>query len=205
MLFNSTIVVLDILFHPSINITRDKRRQYIIFTLNTLPDKFLADQPYGSIPWKYQRKQTQVCSKTLHLTLLASAQALIAQCPAQYPREHLPQRALRLYAAPATSALNTKKALPREKGIKDPINFLKLHIEDVPWLTMHTDGAAVPLDAIPSNVTCTGPIFMLSAPAAEQDTEVAAWLKLAPTMLVNLGSSIRVNISVGVGFRRLLE
>jgi hypothetical protein len=38
-------------------------------------------------------------------------------------------------------------------------------------------------------VTC-GPIFRSSAPAVDQDPELAAWLTQAPTVLINLGSAV---------------
>jgi hypothetical protein len=43
---------------------------------------------------------------------------------------------------------------------------------------------------VPSNVVACGPIFRSSAPAADQDPELAAWLALAPTVLINLGSTV---------------
>jgi hypothetical protein len=43
---------------------------------------------------------------------------------------------------------------------------------------------------IPKNVIAAGPIFLSSAPAAEQDAKLATWLEKAPTVLINLGSSV---------------
>lgn len=47
------VVVLDTLFGPAIDSTRDKNRQHAFVTPNTLVDNFLAEQPYGSMFWKY--------------------------------------------------------------------------------------------------------------------------------------------------------
>lgn len=47
-----------------------------------------------------------------------------------------------------------------------------------------------PLSVIPDNAVPCGPILLSSAPAAEQDPELTAWLDKAPTVLINLGSSI---------------
>ncbi|KAK7911651.1 hypothetical protein PG985_014132 [Apiospora marii] len=38
-------------------------------------------------------------------------------------------------------------------------------------------GASIPLDYIPSIVTCPGPLILSSPPAVEQDPELAAWLQ----------------------------
>ncbi|CAG9996412.1 unnamed protein product [Clonostachys byssicola] len=52
--------------------------------------------------------------------------------------------------------------------------------------TLH--GASIPVDLIPTNVTCVGPMVLDSAPVAEQDADMAAWLAKVPTILINLGS-----------------
>lgn len=90
-----------------------------------------------------------------------------------------------------TPAINAKRAYLIERGVKDPINFIDAHREDVPWLSAAFPEAGLPLPYLPDNVTQCGPIVLDVAPAEEQDAELAAWLKRAPTMLVNLGSTVR--------------
>lgn len=92
-----------------------------------------------------------------------------------------------------TPGISAKKAALREKGLKEPINFLGLHRPDVPWITMDTEGAAIPVDFIPTNVTRAGPILIDNAPVSEQDPELALWLKQAPTILFSPGSYFRVS------------
>lgn len=94
-----------------------------------------------------------------------------------------------------TPGLSAKKAALRERGLKEPINLLGLHRTDVPWITMNTEGASIPVDYVPPNVTSVGPILMDSAPAAEQDPELTQWLKRAPTILFNPGSYFLVSDS----------
>lgn len=89
--------------------------------------------------------------------------------------------------------LAAKKRALKAKGLHDPINFYGMYRDDIPWITQNTEGAAIPVDYVPKNVTCAGPIVLSSAPANEQDPELAAWLKGAPTILINLGSSTRVS------------
>lgn len=57
---------------------------------------------------------------------------------------------------------------------------------------MDTEGAAIPVDFIPTNVTRAGPILIDNAPVSEQDPELAQWLKQAPTILFSPGSYFRV-------------
>lgn len=83
--------------------------------------------------------------------------------------------------------IKKKQAFLKSKGLRDPINFFKLHRPDVPWLTQTMPGASVPVDVVPQNVTCTGPMVLSLGPAEEQDPVLAAWLSRAPTVLVNLG------------------
>lgn len=47
------VIVLDTLFQPSFDITRDKHRQHAILTPNTLADNFAGKQPNGAMLWKY--------------------------------------------------------------------------------------------------------------------------------------------------------
>ncbi|WZH43095.1 uncharacterized protein QYS62_004097 [Fusarium acuminatum] len=78
-----------------------------------------------------------------------------------------------------------RKWLPA-KGIADPLNFLGAYRHDAPWVTVTTEGASIPADYIPPNVTATNPIILSVAPAPE----LVEWLKKAPTILINLGSTV---------------
>lgn len=98
-----------------------------------------------------------------------------------------------IYAVMLTPNLSAKKAELRTRGLKDPINFLKMHRPDVPWITMNTEGASIPVDVVPTNVTCAGPILLSVAPASEQDPELARWVGRGPTVLINLGSGFAVS------------
>lgn len=50
---NPAVVVLDTLFRPSFDITRDKNWQHAILTPNTLADNFIGKQPNLGMLWKY--------------------------------------------------------------------------------------------------------------------------------------------------------
>lgn len=98
-----------------------------------------------------------------------------------------------IYAAMMTPDLSAKKAVLREKGLKDPINLFGIHRTDAPWITQVTENAMIPVDSLPSNVTCAGPIILSGATAFQQDPELAVWMKGAPTLLINLGSQLPVS------------
>lgn len=85
--------------------------------------------------------------------------------------------------------VSAKRDFLRANGIPDPINFFGLHRPDVPWITQTTHVATVPVDVVPQNVSCAGPIVLSSAPAEEQDAELVEWIKQKPTILINLGSA----------------
>lgn len=99
-----------------------------------------------------------------------------------------------IYSILAGSAIRSKQAALRRLGLKNPIDFMHIHRDDVPWITMHTEGASIPVDVVPPNVTSAGPILVDSAPAEEQDPELVAWMKRAPTILLNLGSTVEVSM-----------
>ena len=85
--------------------------------------------------------------------------------------------------------LSAKQDFLRAHGIPDPINFYGLHRTDVPWITQTTHAATIPVDVVPQNVTCAGPMVLSAAPAEEQDPELVDWIKQKPTVLINLGSA----------------
>ncbi|RYC84558.1 hypothetical protein BFJ63_vAg12590 [Fusarium oxysporum f. sp. narcissi] len=83
-----------------------------------------------------------------------------------------------------------KKARLQEIGLGEPMNLFGMNRLGVPWITQNTQGAMIPVEVIPPNVTCAGPIILSGPPAHQQDPETATWLKNAPTVLINLGSNL---------------
>ncbi|CAG9957069.1 unnamed protein product [Clonostachys rosea f. rosea IK726] len=173
------VVVLDTLLRPALDSTRDKNRLHAIVSPNTLVDNFLGDQPYGSMFWKYP----------------ALSSGFDFPVPWRNMLENIYLNFRFIYAVMLTPNLSAKKAELRTRGLKDPINFLKMHRPDVPWITMNTEGASIPVDVVPTNVTCAGPILLSVAPASEQDPELAEWVGRGPTVLINLGSGFAYSIN----------
>ena len=99
-----------------------------------------------------------------------------------------------IYSTLHMPALSAKKAILREKGIENPIQFIGMHRPDAPWITQTTEGASIPVDFIPPNVTCTGPISIVHAPSREQDPELMDWLERKPTIFISLGSELHSGI-----------
>ncbi|KAK8127182.1 2-hydroxyacylsphingosine 1-beta-galactosyltransferase [Apiospora sp. TS-2023a] len=173
------VVVLDTLFMPGVDAARKARRLQAFVTPNTLIENFVAEQPWLGMLWKYP--------------------IVGADFGFPVPWRHVPENALSAFRL-VWSVLNMpaikarQRFLQEQGGIKEPINFYKLHRPNVPWVTQTTEGASIPVDVVPPNVTCAGPIVLSAAPAAEQDAELAAWLAKGrgKTLLVNLGSSISV-------------
>ncbi|KAM0187544.1 hypothetical protein ACHAPI_011081 [Fusarium lateritium] len=95
-----------------------------------------------------------------------------------------------IYSVMRMPELAAKRKWLRAKGIVDPLNLLGAYRHHVPWITVTTEGASIPADYIPPNVTVTNPIILSVAPASDQDPELVEWLKKAPTVLINLGSTV---------------
>ncbi|KAH9907429.1 UDP-Glycosyltransferase/glycogen phosphorylase [Xylariomycetidae sp. FL2044] len=165
------IVVLDTLFRPAIDATRDKNRLHAIISPNTLIENFPAEQPWGKMFWKYP--------------------AMGSGLPYPVPWSKIPENILLNLKFISTMlwmpAIKEKQAYLKSKGLRDPINFFALHRPDVPWLSQTMPGASIPVDVVPQNVTCTGPMTLSTGTVAEQDADLASWL-VRRTVLVNLGS-----------------
>ncbi|KAF5018437.1 hypothetical protein F66182_9582, partial [Fusarium sp. NRRL 66182] len=160
------VVVLDTLFRPAIDATRDKNRQHAIITPNQIVDNFIGEQPYGGMFWKYP--------------------AISSGFEFPVPWRKMPENIILnfrfIYSVMKMPDLAAKKKFLREKGLRDPINFFGIYRDDVPWITVTAEGASIPVDYVPSNVTVTNPIVLSAAPAAEQDAALVDWLKKAPTV-----------------------
>jgi hypothetical protein len=171
------VIVLETFFRPAIDVTRDKHRLHAIITPNTLIDNFPAVQPLGKMFWKYP----------------AFSSGFAYPVPLWDIPANIYLNLRIIYTLINTPLLAEKKAAFTELGLSEPVSLVKMHRTDAPWITMNTEGASIPVDFIPPNVTCAGPIVLSSASAAEQDAEMAKWLKDAPTVMVNLGSLMKVS------------
>ncbi|KAM0246056.1 hypothetical protein ACHAP5_005027 [Fusarium lateritium] len=168
------VIVLDTVLIPAIEATREKKRLYAAITPNQVIDNFITQQPYGSILWKYP----------------AMASGFPYPLPWRKIPENLYLNVRVIYSVMRMPELAAKRKWLRAKGIADPINLLGAYRHHVPWITVTTEGASIPVDYIPPNVTVTNPIILSVAPASEQDPELVEWLKKAPTVLINLGSTV---------------
>ncbi|KAK8136774.1 hypothetical protein PG984_004714 [Apiospora sp. TS-2023a] len=165
------VVVVDTLFRPALDATRDKNRLHAFITPNTLIENFPAEQPWGKMFWKYP--------------------AMGSGLPYPVPWSKIPENILLnvrfIWSMLFMPDIQEKRDFLKAHGLTDPLNFLRLHRPDVPWLTQTTPGASLPVDVVPQNVTCTGPMTLSLGSAAEQDEELATWLARVPTILINLG------------------
>lgn len=76
-------------------------------------------------------------------------------------------------------------------GIPKPVDLFTVYRpDDLTWISQGSLEADFPLTVIPENVKAVGPIILASASAAEQDPELATWIKKAPTVMINLGSHV---------------
>ncbi|KAJ3537421.1 hypothetical protein NM208_g6321 [Fusarium decemcellulare] len=168
------VVVLDTWLRPALDATRIKNRQHAFISPNTLVDNFLASQPLRNMLWKYP----------------AASSGFAFPVPLRNIPDNIYMNMRYIYSTMMTPDLSEKKSLLRERGLNEPLNLFGIHRPDTPWITQATPGAMIPVDFLPPNVTCAGPILLSAAPASQQDPELATWLKRAPTVLINLGSNL---------------
>ncbi|KAJ2965287.1 hypothetical protein NQ176_g10688 [Zarea fungicola] len=152
---------------------------HAFITPNTLVDNFPHVQPRGKMFWKYP--------------------ALSSGFPYPVPWKLIPLNvylnARIIYTLLTMADVEPIRKYLRAHDVKDPVNFMGLHRPEIPWITQSTPGAMIPVDVVPANVTCTGPMVLSPAAAAETDPELVEWLMLAPTILINLGSTFTYSIA----------
>ncbi|KAF4341517.1 2-hydroxyacylsphingosine 1-beta-galactosyltransferase [Fusarium beomiforme] len=168
------VIVLDSWFRPAIDATRKRNRLHAFITPNTLVDHFLGIQSFWTMLWKYPAPSSGF--------------------PFPVPLLNLPENIYMniryIYSAMFTPNASDKKARLREIGLGKPMNLFGIHRPDVPWITQNTKGAMIPVEVLPPNVSCAGPIVLSGSSAEQQDPGTAAWLKKSPTVLINLGSNL---------------
>lgn len=109
------------------------------------------------------------------------------------------------YSVTWTPELTRKKSYLKENGIANPLDFFSVYNKDLVWLTQSSPDADFPMSIIPSNVVACGPIFLSTATAVEQDKELATWLQKAPTVLVNLGSTVNYDKKAATEMARAVK
>ncbi|KAI0505116.1 hypothetical protein F5B22DRAFT_538212 [Xylaria bambusicola] len=164
-----SVVVLDTTLRPAIQAAWKSNRTHAYISPNALVDAFAGDQPYWGFLWKYSRMGSDF--------------------PFPVPWRKIPENIIVtagfIYSVLIRNDFQSTKKQLEAHGIQDPARSSRLNR---PWIAQYLPGASIPLDFIPPNVTCTGPIVLDEVPAIEQDAELTAWLSRAPTVLINLGS-----------------
>ncbi|CAM1502543.1 Fc.00g045270.m01.CDS01 [Cosmosporella sp. VM-42] len=169
------VVVLDSIFRPAMEATRDLNRKNVVLSPNTLTDALAQKQPWGAMFWKYP--------------------PIGSGFPYPVPWKLIPTaiylQVRLIYAALVAPNVAAKRTYLKEKGVKNPLDITHVHRPDAPWLSMSFPEACLPMAIIPDGTAHCGPAVLETASVEEQDAELAAWLSKAPTMLVNLGSSVK--------------
>lgn len=93
-----------------------------------------------------------------------------------------------VYGMVRQPGIREKKAWLEANGVPNALDMAGTYRDDVPWITQTTPNASTPIDFIPANVTCTGPISISAAKAVDIDPELVQWISQKPTVLINLGS-----------------
>ncbi|KAK5630114.1 hypothetical protein RRF57_005829 [Xylaria bambusicola] len=164
-----SVVVLDTTLQPAIQAAWKSNRTHAYISPNALADNFAGDQPNWGFLWKYSRMGSDF--------------------PFPMPWRKIPENIIVtagfIYSAFVRSDFRAIRKQLEAHGIQDPPRSSRLNR---PWIAQYLPGASIPLDFIPPNVICAGPIVLDEVPAIEQDAELTAWLSRAPTVLINLGS-----------------
>ncbi|KAK8032222.1 hypothetical protein PG990_001956 [Apiospora arundinis] len=170
------VVVLDTFMWPGIDMAREKKRLHAYIVPNMLADNFVFMQPWLGGYWKFA--------------------AISSNLPFPIPWSKIPQNVLHSllvrYGFSWTPRLRSTKKYLWSNGIRRTrsSDFYDLYRQNTPWISQALPEASIPVDYVPPNVTCTGPIVSYSPPLTELDPKLALWLQRGPTVLVNLGNTV---------------
>ncbi|KFA72664.1 hypothetical protein S40288_03412 [Stachybotrys chartarum IBT 40288] len=168
------VIALDVFMRPAMDYRFNVDRRFVIMNPNALSDIFSFDQPYAAAFWKYP--------------------SLGSDLPFPIPWSKIItaiwERLRFVLWVVSNPRLLEVRAYLRDKGVQNPLDFVSGPNEEQPWLLMSFPEANAPLTRIPPGAVICGPMVLDLAPAEQQDPELAAWLKRAPTVLVNLGSAV---------------
>ncbi|KAJ8068866.1 hypothetical protein OCU04_002550 [Sclerotinia nivalis] len=173
------VVAVDPLFGPGIDAVRAQGRNHAIISPNSLKDNFVQFQPRVAALWKYPALSSAytypvpwyLIPSNIYMNLRLAYTVLVAP-------------------AITGNVVEEKRSYLKENGIANPLDMFTVYHKDYPWLTQSSQELDFPFDIIPENVIQCGPIYLSTAPASEQDPELAEWLKTSPTALINLGSTV---------------
>ncbi|KAB8296392.1 hypothetical protein EYC80_009142 [Monilinia laxa] len=168
------MVAVDPLFGPGLDAVRAQGRNHAVLSPNSLKENFVQLQPRGAALWKYP----------------AVSSAYTYPVPWYLIPSNIYMNLRLAYSVLIGPVLANKRSFLKKNGIANPLSVFTVYHEDYPWITQGSEELDYPYDIIPENVVQCGPIFLSTAPAAEQDPELANWLKESPTVLINLGSNL---------------
>ncbi|KAK4032974.1 glycosyltransferase family 1 protein [Parachaetomium inaequale] len=163
------LVVVDFAFRPAMDAVEQLNRHRAVISPLAMADIFATQQRYGAGLWKYPAWGT----------------GFSFPVPWHQIPENVYVNLRLLYNLLANPQTKAAVKYLRDRGIgSHPLSFPK----GVPFITQTLPGASIPVGFVPDGVSCAGAIVLDSAPAEEQDAELAAWVQRAPTIIVNLGS-----------------
>lgn len=163
------VVVLDFLLRPGVDAVRRLNRAHVMITPNALADVVMFMQSYGAGLWKYPALGT----------------GFSYPVPWRQIPENLYVNFRFIYSVFFKPLSQDILAYLREKGVKS-IDLVDLR-PDALLISQTLPGASLPVGDVPANIKAVGALLLDSAPAAEQDADLVAWLR-EPTVVVNLGS-----------------
>ncbi|KAH7305774.1 hypothetical protein B0I35DRAFT_413592 [Stachybotrys elegans] len=170
------LIILDGPFTPAGDIAFNVNRRFITLSPNTVAEIFGMGQPWGAAFWKFP--------------------AMASGIPYPVPWDMIPRNIFlvlwQIWAVLTEPKIPVVREYLQKKGVKNPLQ-LGFIVPGVPTFMATLPEANLPVESLPEDTRFYGPIVIDTAPVAEQDPELAVWLKRAPTVLVNLGTLVQLN------------
>lgn len=181
---------------PAIDAVREAGRVHAFISPNMLTDNFPYDQPWLSAYWKYP--------------------SFGSDSPFPLPWSHIPWNIwlaiMNRYWLSWTPLMRASRDYIKARGVlhhSRSVDWFGMRRDDTPFISQTLPAASLPVQFVPRNVTCAGPIIIEEAPATQQDPALAVWLARGPTVLVNLGSTVHYDqkraLTMTRAFTKLLD
>ncbi|KAF2819227.1 UDP-Glycosyltransferase/glycogen phosphorylase [Ophiobolus disseminans] len=171
-----SLVVLDPLFSPAYDAALSLNRRCLVLSPNTFKDHATGSQPGLNSIFKLPCLGSGYSTPMGPLTVVFNVWLLIAL--------HVNGQ----WSAPVKKLEEARK----QRGIQNRLGSICMFDEpptDLIFLVQSTPESDFPLH-VPSNLLGCGPILPSFLPLAKTHAELASWLNIGPTIVINMGSHV---------------
>ncbi|EFQ36696.1 diacylglycerol O-acyltransferase [Colletotrichum graminicola] len=183
------LIVVDAQFWAGLDVCRNGSTPYFVITPSGLWGVIAGIQPHGAIMWKYP--------------------VIGSGFPFPIPLSLIPANIyltirllLALYFSSTLSALLLTR---RSLHLEGQFPMFETYRKDEHYILPGQPATDFHYEHIPDNLTCCGPLTIPYPQLQEQDPQLDSWLLQRRTVLVNLGSHIKLSVQNAIHLAKALQ